>query len=88
MIAVLFGALGLIAGVAGVYSQKRTVSALSPANAELALALVVGGAVFRLVLFLLMLLLAFRQGLAPGLAGLFGLLIGRWLILVLENLKE
>jgi len=83
-----FGLLALFTGLAGAYSQKLTVNAIIPSETGNAILLVAGGAMIRLAIYLVVLFFAFRQGMLPGMVALAGLLIGRWIVILGEQLKE
>lgn len=87
MNAVFFGLIALAVGGLCAFSQRLTVYQISPDSPQLALFLVMGGALLRWVLLLLVLFLAFRQHFLSGLWALAGIGVGRWSVLIWESLR-
>lgn len=87
MNAVFFGLIALAAGALCAFSQRQTVYQISPESPQLALFLVMGGAILRWVLLLLVFFLAFRQHFLSGVLALAGTGVGRWAVVIWESVR-
>jgi len=72
-------ALGIGAGLAAWFSQRREVIRLSPQAPEAAKRRVLAGVILRLLLSAALLTGALLEGIGAGLAAFVGLLLARWI---------
>ena len=76
---------GTILGVVHIATQRWTIQRLESSSAARVLLLSGTGMLLRLALAAGLLLAALQQGILPALAAFGGLMITRWLLLILAN---
>jgi hypothetical protein len=85
MISAVYFLLGILVGTLNVLSQAWTLQRITPASPRAAYIWVFAGFVLRTALAIALLLIAVQSGVIAALLALAGILIGRWIALVVYS---